>query len=117
MHGRATVRAQRAQDAVGDTLLQEARRDVRIAAAERHEQSRSVDAPAMAHARRSSVKGHASVSTGRGVACALARPVRRTNAAKRRGTRRGKQWVRQPDDVVRTVRRARQSAPSSSKGQ
>ena len=34
--------------------------------------------------------------------------VRRTNRAKARGTRRGKQWVKQPDDVVRAVKPARE---------
>ena len=33
--------------------------------------------------------------------------VRRTNAAKRRGNAKGKQWVRQPRDVARKTRRYR----------
>lgn len=33
--------------------------------------------------------------------------VRRTNQRKRAGYARGKQWVAQPDDVVRTLRRSR----------
>lgn len=33
--------------------------------------------------------------------------IRRTNASKRRGFQRGKQWVRQPRDVVRAVSRVR----------
>lgn len=33
--------------------------------------------------------------------------VRRTNESKRRGTRKGKQWVAQPKDVRRSLRRGR----------
>jgi hypothetical protein len=35
--------------------------------------------------------------------------VRRTNAAKRRGSARGKQWVRQPKDVASVASRVRRS--------
>lgn len=42
--------------------------------------------------------------------------ARRTNAAKRRGHKAGKQYVSQPADVRRTVRRSKQRADATSKG-
>ena len=42
--------------------------------------------------------------------------VRRTNAAKRRGTRRGKQFVAQPEDVALVARRFRTRKGAKKKG-